>query len=170
MGNTASTSSIAGKTSWPHLFVPILSAFLLKFIAPNSNRRAFLYMAIIIFLLNFMVSIGTSAWAQKKKCDKVDLKKTIGPAFAPATIGSFLALLAYIAAGIVLPIMAFFFPPLKIAMTVVEVGEMVGGIPVPILGYVTPTTIYSMSIIPMTSLLSFIGALIGTTAAMNKTC
>ena len=79
MGQTA---SIAAKTSWPHLFAPVLGATIARFVVPGKN--VMLWGAAIGFVLSFFTGVATNSVAQRQQCQKSEMRYAIPAALSPA--------------------------------------------------------------------------------------
>lgn len=147
------SSKIVGATSWPHIFTPILAAVAVRFIAPGAGRPQILYLGLILFVLNYLLALITGGWARQKKCGEFDVRV----ALAPALIHAFGALLIPLGSYIVLKITEKI-PAAGKALQVVDVGiKILGGNPV-------------FLQVPVTTIATYVGALIGTAVIVGQKC
>lgn len=155
MGQTA---SIAGKHSWPQLFVPITGAVVARVLANKSGgQRIILWGTATTFILAYFTGLVTNVLAQKKKCQKKDVRKAIAPALAPAVMAGIAGLATFAAIKYIKSR-----PEAKAAMTAMQ--SFTGGSDITS----SPNLVFA-GVLPVT-LFAFIGNLIGTTAAMNRVC
>jgi len=146
-------SKIVGATSWPHIFTPLLSAVLVRFIAPDAGRNQILYLGITLFIMNYLLALVTGGWARKKKCGKFDVK----PALNRGLIHAFGGLLIPLGSYIILKITEKM-PAAGQVVRIVDFGiQVFGGNPVWLQ-------------VPVSTIATYVGALIGTAVIVAKPC